>query len=87
MRQRCIDEHENVIRKRRRDSSPGPLSKCAMKEHEIVDELKQIHSGKQSYSDPQFRLRARMIVNGLHTSGANDYTSSANDYWSYSHKV
>ena len=57
-------------KKRKRDSSPAPLSKRAEKEKDIDDlvtELKEMHSG-DNYTDPQLRLWARMIINGLHTS-------------------
>ena len=57
-------ESENP-RKRKRDGSPGHTSKRAQKEGEIDDivaELKEIHSDKHSFSDPQYRLWARMII-------------------------
>ena len=52
-------------RKRKRDGSPGQTSRRAEKERDIDDlvaELKEIHSDKRSYSDPQYRLWARMII-------------------------
>ena len=58
---------DSSSRKRNRDGSPGP-SKRAVKEREVDDiteELKELHD---NYSDPQYRLWARMIVNGLHSS-------------------
>jgi hypothetical protein len=42
-----------------------------MKEKEVDDiaeELREINHGKHSYSDPQYKLWARMIINGLHSS-------------------
>ena len=63
-------ENENP-RKRKRDGSPGHVSQRAHKEGEIDDlvaELKEIHSDKHNYSDPQYRLWARMITNGIHSS-------------------
>ena len=56
---------------RRDDDSLGPQSKRATKEKEVDDlaaEIKEIHSKDHNYSDPQYRLWARMIVNGLHYS-------------------
>ena len=64
------EESENQ-RKRKRDSSPGPTSKRAEKEREIDDlvtELKEMHSDKHNLSDPQYRLWARMYINGIHPS-------------------
>lgn len=58
-------------RKRKRGSSPGPTSKRAEKEKDIDDlvaELKETHVDQHSYSDPQYRLWARMITNGIHAS-------------------
>jgi len=55
-------------RKRQKDESPT-LSKRACKETEVdgvCNELKELHSKK--YSEPQYRLWARMIVNGIHAS-------------------
>jgi len=55
-------------RKRQKDESPTP-SKRACKETEVdgvCNELKELHSKK--YSEPQYRLWARMIVNGIHAS-------------------
>ena len=54
--------------KRQKDTSPPP-SKRAAKEMEvdtICSDLKELH--KEKYSEPQFRLWARMISNGLHSS-------------------
>jgi len=54
--------------KRNRDTSPPP-SKRAAKEMEvdtICTDLKELH--KEKYSELQFRLWARMISNGLHSS-------------------
>ena len=31
-------------------------------------ELKDMHSGQYDYTDPQYRLWARMIINGIHSS-------------------
>ncbi len=66
----CSEESENQS-KRKRDGSPGPTSKRAEKEREIDDlvtELKEMHSDKRNLSDPQYRLWARMITNGIHSS-------------------
>jgi len=63
------DVEEEKSKKRKKDSSPPP-SKRSTKEKEIDDitaELKTLHKEEQ-YSDPQFRLWARMVVNGLHSS-------------------
>ena len=57
--------------KRRRDSSPVPTSRRAVKEKEIDElflELKETHVDDLDLSDPQYRLWARMIVNGIHSS-------------------
>lgn len=66
------DENESEnLRKRKRESSPGPTSKRCGKEREIDDmvaELKEINSDKCNLSDPQYRLWARMIINGIHSS-------------------
>ena len=46
-----------------------PPSKRAEKEKEVEDitlELKSLH-GKNNYSEPQYRLWARMMINGLHS--------------------
>ena len=68
----CSEESESENqRKRKRDGSPGPPSKRAEKEREIDDlvaELKEMHSDKCNLSDPQYRLWARMITNGIHSS-------------------
>ena len=64
-------EESEMQRKRKRDSPDGFPSKRSEKESsidEIVLELKEIHSDKHSYSDPQYRLWARMIINGIHSS-------------------
>ena len=55
----------------KRASSPVPYSKRAEKEKEIDKltlELKELHSNQQNFSDPQYRLWARMITNGIHSS-------------------
>ena len=56
--------------KRKRSTSPtGQSSKRAAKENdidELVEELKEEHVDQ--YSDPQYRLWARMIINGIHSS-------------------
>ena len=60
----CSDDS----RKRQREASPT-ASKCATKEAEVDNvctELKELH--KEKYSEPQYRLWARMIVNGVHSS-------------------
>ena len=60
----CCDDSK----KRQREVSPTP-SKRAAKEMEvdgICTELKDLHKGK--YTEPQYRLWARMIVNGVHSS-------------------
>ena len=65
-------EEESNPRKRKRDSSPPPPSKRAAKEREVEDivkELKDLHQDTiEKYSDPQYRLWARMITNGTHSS-------------------
>ena len=66
----CDGASEDNSRKRKRDSSPAPPSKRVEKEREIDDmvaEIKELHEN-DNYSDPQYRLWARMIVNGLHSS-------------------
>ena len=65
------EEADESSRKCKRDDSLGPQSKRATKEKEVDDlaaEIKEIHSKDHNYSDPQYRLWARMIVNGLHSS-------------------
>ena len=65
------EETDESSRKRKRDDSFGLQSKRATKEKEVDDlvaEIKEIHSKEHNYSDPQYRLWARMIVNGLHSS-------------------
>lgn len=67
----CSRESDGNSRKRKRDSSPAPPSKRAVKEKEVDDvaaELKELHCDSHNYSDPQYRLWARMFVNGLHSS-------------------
>ena len=62
------EETDESSRKRKRDDSFGPQSKRATKKKEVDAEIKEIHSKEHNYSDPQYRLWARMIVNGLHSS-------------------
>lgn len=38
------------------------------KSDDLVAELKEMHVDQHSYSDPQYRLWARMITNGIHAS-------------------
>lgn len=68
----CSEGNEGESqRKRKRDASPGPTSKRAEKEREIddlVSDLKEMHREKRNLSDPQYRLWARMITNGIHSS-------------------
>ncbi len=50
----CSEESDSQ-RKRKRDGSPGPTSKHAVKEKDIDDlvtELKEMHSAQHNYSDP-----------------------------------
>ena len=64
------EESENP-RKCKRDDSPVRTSKHAEKEKDIddlVSELIEMHSDKCNLSDIQYRLWARMIVNGIHSS-------------------
>ena len=63
------DEEGNQRKKRKRDNSP--VSKRDGKEREIEDlvtELKDMHKEHHDYTDPQYRLWARMIQNGMHDS-------------------
>ena len=65
------DEGGCRSRKRKRDGSSAPSSKRAEKEKEVEDiavELRALHGQEKHFSDPQYRLWARMIVNGIHTS-------------------
>jgi hypothetical protein len=64
------EEADANSRKRKRDDSPPP-SKRALKEKQIDDvaaELVELNSEKLDLSDPQYRLWARMIVCGNHSS-------------------
>ena len=57
-------------KRRKKDDSGHASTKCGEKEKEVDDltsELRDIH-GSESYSDPQYRLWARMIANGIHSS-------------------
>ena len=50
-----MDVLKNVkTRKCKRDGSPGPTSKRANKERDLVAELKEIHSDKYNLSDPRY---------------------------------
>ena len=64
------DENGGPSRKRKQSSDDCPTSsKHAEKEREINDvtaELKELHGGK--FSEPQFRLWAMMVINGIHAS-------------------
>ena len=70
------EESSPKSKKRKRDNSnsPTPSSKRATKEKEVdimAAELKELHSNKadgEKYNDPQYRLWARMIINGFHCS-------------------
>lgn len=66
----AANEDKVVQRKRKRVNEDGPTSsKRADKESEIDDitfDLKGLHGDK--FSEPQYRLWARMIINGLHSS-------------------
>ena len=35
---------------------------------DLVDELREMHSENHDYTEPQYRLWARMVQNGIHTS-------------------
>ena len=64
------EEVDLISRKRKRDDSPPP-SKRALKEKQIDDvasELIELNSDTLALSDPQYRLWARMIVCGNHSS-------------------
>ena len=66
----CNEDEVTPARKRKRlnDDCP-PTSKRAEKESEVDDvtsDLKGLHGDK--YTEPQYRLWARMIINGLHSS-------------------
>lgn len=67
------DENDQSQGKRKRSSSPtGQSSKRAAKERdidELVEDLKEEHADQ--YNDPQYRLWARMITNGIHSSREN----------------
>lgn len=61
----------NSQKRSKRDSSPIPTSRRAVKEKEIDDlfvELKEMHAGELDLRDPQYRLWARMVVNRIHSS-------------------
>ena len=64
------DKETNPSRKRKNPNDNSQLtSKRTLKEIEIDDltfDLKELHGEK--YSEPQYRLWARMIINGLHSS-------------------
>ena len=80
----CSEESPNP-RKRKRDGSPGQTSRRAEKERDIDDlvaELKEIHSDKRSYSDPQYRLWARMIIKA-YTFQQRNPSSSTKDHRNY----
>ena len=65
------EKDSDSSQKRRRDSSPVSTSRRAVKEKEIDEllvELKETHVDDLDLSDPQYRLWARMIVNGIHSS-------------------
>lgn len=66
-------EESEVQRKCKQDSPDG--STCTSKHskkgsciNELVMELKEMNSDIHNYSDPQYRLWARMIAVGIHTS-------------------
>ena len=64
------EEADGNSRKRKRDDSPPP-SKRALKEKQIDDvasKLVELNSDTLNLSDPQYRLWARMIVCGNHSS-------------------
>ena len=49
--------------------SLGSQSKwCCEEVNNLAVEIKENHSKVPNYSDPQYRLWARMIANGLHSS-------------------
>ena len=65
------EKDSDSSQKRRRDSSPVSTSRRAVKEKEIDElfvELKEMHVDDLDLSDPQYRLWARTIVNGIHSS-------------------
>lgn len=64
----CDGHDDNNSRKRKKDreSSPAPPSKRAAKEREVDDLAEELKIFE--YSDPQYRLWARMIINGTHSS-------------------
>lgn len=61
------EESGGNSKKRKRDTSPPP-SKCALKEKQIDDIAAELMADKLDFSDPQYRLWARMIVTGNHSS-------------------
>ena len=66
----CDGRSKENTKKRKNDSTPPP-SKRALKEKEIDDlaaELVEMNSDELDLSDPQYRLWARMIVCGNHSS-------------------
>ena len=63
------NDFDNSRKKRARCHSP--LTRRDDREAEIdelVDELREMHSENHNYTEPQYRLWARMIQNGIHTS-------------------
>ena len=62
-------DFDNSRKKRARCHSP--LTRRDDREAQIddlVDELREMHSENHNYTEPQYRLWARMIQNGIHTS-------------------
>ena len=65
----CDEGEVTPARKRKRPNDDCPPTKRAEKESEVDDitiDLKDLHGDK--YTEPQYRLWARMIINGLHSS-------------------
>lgn len=65
----CDKGEVTPARKRKRPNDDCPPTKRAEKESEVDDitiDLKDLHGDK--YTEPQYRLWARMIINGLQSS-------------------